>query len=94
MGASDNPGAVQPYLQVFLDDPSFAEPIWATLFDRGSKADLVWSRPKPQQGGSYWLMINVRKNGIWIEFSKTLSEPQPDIRSLHCLGSLTVDLVH
>jgi len=49
MGASDNPGAVQPYLQVFLDDPSFAEPIWATLFDRGSKADLVWSRPKPQQ---------------------------------------------
>jgi len=39
----------KPYLQVFLDDPSFAEPIWAALFDRGSKADLVWSRPKPQQ---------------------------------------------
>ena len=36
----------KPYLQVFLDDPSFREPIWAALFDRGGKADLVWSRAK------------------------------------------------
>lgn len=36
----------KPYLQVFLDDPSFAEPIWAALFDHDGKADLVWSRSK------------------------------------------------
>ena len=36
-----------PYLQVFLDDPSFVEPIWAALFDHDGKADLVWSRSKP-----------------------------------------------
>lgn len=36
----------KPYLQVFLDDPSFREPIWAALFDKGGKADLVWSRAK------------------------------------------------
>ena len=35
------------YLQVFLDDPSFSEPIWAALFDHDGKADLVWSRSKP-----------------------------------------------
>ncbi len=36
----------KPYLQVFLDDPSFREPIWAALFDKDGKADLVWSRAK------------------------------------------------
>ena len=39
----DNP---RPYLRVFLDDPSFQEPIWAALFDNEGKAELVWSRPK------------------------------------------------
>ena len=39
----DNP---RPYLNVFLDDPSFQEPIWAKLFNDGGKADLVWSRPR------------------------------------------------
>lgn len=38
----------KPYLQVFLDDPSFQEPIWAALFDHNGKADLVWSRAKEQ----------------------------------------------
>ena len=37
----------RPYLQVFLDDPSFREPIWAALFESDGKADLVWSRKKP-----------------------------------------------
>ena len=33
------------YLEVFLDDPSFSEPVWAALFEReGGSADLVWSR--------------------------------------------------
>ena len=36
----------KPYLQVFLDDPSFTQPIWAALFDKDGKADLVWSRSK------------------------------------------------
>lgn len=40
----------KPYLQVFLDDPSFREPIWAALFDKGGKADLVWSRAKARDG--------------------------------------------
>ena len=40
----DNP---KPYLSVFLDDPSFVEPIWAALFDKQGKAELVWSRAKP-----------------------------------------------
>ncbi len=39
----DNP---QPYISVFLDDPSFDKPIWAALFDKQGKADLVWSRQK------------------------------------------------
>ncbi|GLQ23844.1 hypothetical protein GCM10007853_17180 [Algimonas ampicilliniresistens] len=36
----------QPYLKVFLDDPSFAAPVWAAMFEADGKADLVWSRPK------------------------------------------------
>lgn len=43
MSEGDNP---RPYLSVFLDDPSFQEPIWAALFEAEGKADLVWSRPK------------------------------------------------
>ena len=39
----------RPYLQVFLDDPSFQEPIWAALFEDDGKADLVWSRARPQE---------------------------------------------
>lgn len=34
------------YLRVLLDDPSFAMPINAALFDRDGKAELVWSRPR------------------------------------------------
>ncbi|MGJ8558618.1 MAG: DUF736 domain-containing protein [Litorimonas sp.] len=37
----------KPYLKVFLDDPSFAAPVWAALFETDGKAELVWSRPKP-----------------------------------------------
>ncbi|WP_298916542.1 DUF736 domain-containing protein [uncultured Algimonas sp.] len=36
----------KPYLKVFLDDPSFAAPIWAAMFEADGLADLVWSRPK------------------------------------------------
>ena len=36
----------KPYLKVFLDDPSFAVPIWAAMFEADGHADLVWSRPK------------------------------------------------
>ncbi|MEL7546116.1 MAG: DUF736 domain-containing protein [Pseudomonadota bacterium] len=43
MSEGDNP---RSYLSVFLDDPSFAEPIWAALFESDGKADLVWSRSK------------------------------------------------
>ncbi len=32
------------YLSVLLDDPSFAEPIRAALFDKGEQAHLVWDR--------------------------------------------------
>lgn len=35
-----------PYLKVFLDDPSFSAPIWAAMFETDGHADLVWSRPK------------------------------------------------
>lgn len=35
-----------PYLSVYLDDPSFAAPIWAAMFDTDGDANLVWSRPK------------------------------------------------
>ena len=34
------------YLKVFLDDPSFAVPVWAALFEADGKADLVWSRSR------------------------------------------------
>ena len=34
----------QPYISVFLDDPSFVSPIWAALFEAEGNADLVWSR--------------------------------------------------
>ena len=43
MFEGDTPRA---YLSVFLDDPSFQEPIWAALFESDGKADLVWSRPR------------------------------------------------
>jgi uncharacterized protein (DUF736 family) len=32
------------YLRVVLDDPCFAEPIQAALFDHENGADLVWNR--------------------------------------------------
>lgn len=36
-----------PYLSLSLDDPSFAEPIYASLFEADDKSfNLVWSRPK------------------------------------------------
>lgn len=37
-------GEEKPYLRVILDDPSFAAPIQAALFDRKDGADLVWTR--------------------------------------------------
>ncbi|MFQ5564586.1 MAG: DUF736 family protein [Parvularculaceae bacterium] len=43
----------QAYFSVFLDDPGFAEPVWAALFENDGKAQLVWPRPKrsaSQQG--------------------------------------------
>ncbi len=43
MSKGQNP---KEFLRVFLDDPSFAEPIWAALFNGEGKADLVWSRPE------------------------------------------------
>lgn len=36
----------KPYLKVFLDDPSFAAPVWAALFEADGKAELVWSRSR------------------------------------------------
>lgn len=33
-----------PYVSVYLDDPSFASPIWAALFNCDDGAELVWSR--------------------------------------------------
>ena len=36
----------KPYLRVLLDDPSFAGPVNAALFDKDGRADLVWLRPK------------------------------------------------
>ena len=36
----------QPYISVFLDDPSFRTPIWAALFEVDESADLVWSRSR------------------------------------------------
>lgn len=36
----------KPYLKVFLDDPSFADPVWAAMFEADGQAQLVWSRPE------------------------------------------------
>ena len=36
----------QPYISVYLDDPSFVVPIWAALFEKDGEANLVWSRSK------------------------------------------------
>ena len=36
------------YVRVLLDDPSFAVPVNAALFEHDGKADLVWSRQKKQ----------------------------------------------
>ena len=36
----------QPYISVFLDDPSFASPIWAALFETNGSAQLLWSRSR------------------------------------------------
>lgn len=36
----------QPYISVYLDDPSFVAPIWAALFEKDGEANLVWSRSK------------------------------------------------
>lgn len=36
----------KPYISVFLDDPSFASPIWAALFEADGSAQLVWSRSR------------------------------------------------
>lgn len=46
MSEGDNP---RPYISVFLDDPSFVVPIWAALFERQGKAELIWSRPKERR---------------------------------------------
>ena len=36
----------QPYISVFLDDPSFRSPIWGALFEVDGNANLVWSRSR------------------------------------------------
>ena len=36
----------QPYISVFLDDPSFASPVWAALYEADGAAQLVWSRSR------------------------------------------------
>lgn len=46
LSEGENP---KPYISVFLDDPSFVEPIWAALFEKQGKAELVWSRPRPSK---------------------------------------------
>ncbi|MEL6473089.1 MAG: DUF736 domain-containing protein [Pseudomonadota bacterium] len=43
-------GEGQPYLRIILDDPSFAAPISAALFDRAGGADLVWTRRGSEKG--------------------------------------------
>lgn len=42
----------RPYLSIKLDDPSFAAPIFATLFagDDGKIYDLVWTRGRASNG--------------------------------------------
>ena len=37
------------YIRCVLDDPSFAEPVQATLFPRSDGADLVWKRPPKRE---------------------------------------------
>jgi uncharacterized protein (DUF736 family) len=41
------------YLKAKLDDPSFAAPVYVSIFKNKEKPDtdldLVWSRPKPQE---------------------------------------------
>lgn len=39
----------QPYISVFLDDPSFASPVWGALFETDGRADLVWSRSRKKR---------------------------------------------
>lgn len=39
-------GDGQPYISVYLDDPSFVSPIWAALFEAEGSAQLVWSRSR------------------------------------------------
>ncbi|WP_312531334.1 DUF736 domain-containing protein, partial [Paracoccus sp. (in: a-proteobacteria)] len=40
------------YLGLKLDDPSFAHPIYANLFDDedGEGSSLIWSRPNSRRG--------------------------------------------
>lgn len=40
------------YLSVKLDDPSFAQPIYASLFqdEDGENHSLIWSRPRTRNG--------------------------------------------
>ena len=42
-------GDGQPYISVFLDDPSFSSPIWAAMFEADGNADLVWSRSQKNE---------------------------------------------
>ena len=39
----------QPYISVFLDDPSLRAPIWGALFEVEENANLVWSRSRKNQ---------------------------------------------
>ncbi|WP_029605650.1 DUF736 domain-containing protein [Kozakia baliensis] len=39
------------YISVLLDDPTFMQPIRATLFQAGREWQLVWSRPAKRPGG-------------------------------------------
>ena len=42
----------RPYLGLKLDDPSFSQPIYASLFDDegGETHSLVWTRPQRRDG--------------------------------------------
>lgn len=42
----------RPYLSLKLDDPSFSQPIYASLFDDedGETHSLVWTRPQRRDG--------------------------------------------
>ncbi len=40
----------KPYIQVKIDDPSFAAPMWAALTrDDNGEYTLYWDRPKPSR---------------------------------------------